>query len=127
RAQMPPTKTPVPPSTTPVPPPPPTARVGAPPQQATFRSSAPASPAPGSSVPAATAQQRMKSVFALEEILGRNWLNKIGIVLIVLGVAWFGIKEFAQLGALGKVVLSYLVSFALLGGGVFLERRERYR
>ena len=69
----------------------------------------------------------MKSVFALEEILGRNWLNKIGIVLIVLGVAWFGIKEFGQLGALGKVALSYLVAFALLGGGVFLERHERYR
>jgi hypothetical protein len=69
----------------------------------------------------------MKSVFALEELLGRNWLNKIGIVLIVLGVAWFCIKEFGQLGALGKVALSCLVSLALLGGGVFLERRERYR
>jgi len=126
RAQMPPTKAPAPPAPTPVTPPP-TARVGAPSQQATFRSSTPASAAPSSSVPAATAQQRMKSVFALEEILGRNWLNKIGIVLIVLGVAWFGIKEFSQLGAFGKVVLSYLVSLALLGGGVFLERRERYR
>ena len=107
RTQMPPTKTPAHASPTPVPPPPvapppPTARVGAPPQHATFRSSALASAASGSSVPAATAQRRMKSVFALEEILGRNWLNKIGIVLIVLGVAWFGIKEFAQLGAIGK-------------------------
>jgi Predicted membrane protein (DUF2339) len=69
----------------------------------------------------------MKSVFALEEILGRNWLNKIGIVLIVLGVAYFGIKELGQLGPVGKVLLSYLISFALLGGGVFLEKRERYR
>ena len=69
----------------------------------------------------------MKSVFALEEILGRNWLNKIGIVLIVLGVAYFGIKELGQLGPVGKVVLSYLVSFALLGGGVFLEKQDRYR
>ncbi len=50
----------------------------------------------------------MKSVFALEEILGRNWLNKIGIVLIVLGVAYFGIKELGQLGPWGKVALSYV-------------------
>jgi hypothetical protein len=69
----------------------------------------------------------MKSVFALEEILGRNWLNKVGIVLIVLGVAYFGIKELGQLGPFGKVALSYVVSFALLGGGVFLEKRDRYR
>ena len=62
-----------------------------------------------------------------EEILGRNWLNKIGIVLIVLGVAYFGIKELGQLGPWGKVVLSYVISLALLGGGVFLEKRERYR
>jgi hypothetical protein len=69
----------------------------------------------------------MKSVFALEEILGRNWLNKIGIVLIVLGVAYFGIKELGELGRVGKVVLSYLVSLALLGGGVFLGKQDRYR
>ena len=69
----------------------------------------------------------MKSVFALEEILGRNWLNKIGIVLIVLGVAYFGIKELGQLGPVGKVVLSYAISIGLLGGGIFLEKRDRYR
>ena len=69
----------------------------------------------------------MKSAFALEEILGTKWLNKIGVVLIVLGVAWFGIRELGQLGAAGKDVLSYVVSFALLGGGILLEKRDRYR
>jgi hypothetical protein len=69
----------------------------------------------------------MKSVFALEETLGTNWLNKLGIVILVLGVALFGIYELGQLGPLGKVCLSYVVSLALLGGGIFLEKRERYR
>lgn len=69
----------------------------------------------------------MKSVFALEENLGRRWLNKIGIVLIVLGVAYFVIKSLNHLGPLGRVGLSYLASFVLLGGGVYLEKRERYR
>jgi Predicted membrane protein (DUF2339) len=93
------------------------ARVAAPPQFAPLRSSA----------PKPTAQQRLKSVFALEEKLGTNWLNKLGIIILVLGVALFGIYELGQLGPLGKVGLSYVVSLALLGGGIFLERRERYR
>ena len=69
----------------------------------------------------------MKSVFALEELLGRNWFVKIGITLIVLGVALWGITKLGQLGPLGKVALSYLVSLALLGSGIFLEKRDRYR
>jgi len=104
-------------SSVPVTPPPAGARVVAPPQFAALRSSA----------PKATAQQRMKSVFALEETLGTNWLNKLGIIILVLGVALFGIYELGQLGPLGKVGLSYVVSLALLGGGILLEKRERYR
>jgi hypothetical protein len=126
RTEMPPSKVPsAPPVPTPAAPPPPPVRVVAPPAAATFRASSASSPP--SSPPPTTTQGRMKSVFALEEVLGKNWLNKIGIVLIVLGVAYFGIKELGQLGAVGKVVLSYVVSLALLGGGAFLEKRERYR
>jgi hypothetical protein len=64
-------------------------------------------------------EQRMKSVFALEEVLGRNWLNKIGIVLIVLGVAYFGIKELGELGPLGK-------SRALVCGVPCASRRRHF-
>src|SRR5437870_10659097 len=95
----------------------PAARVVAPPQFASLRASA-VKPAAG---------KRMKSVFALEETLGRNWLNKLGITLLVLGIASFGIYELGQLGPLGKVGVSYAVSVALLAGGIFLVRRERYR
>ena len=105
------------------------ARVAALQQSAALRSSpskAPSKAAP-QAAPRATAQQRMKSVFALEETLGTNWLNKLGIIILVLGVALFGIYELGQLGPLGKVGLSYAVSLALLGGGIFLEKRERYR
>jgi hypothetical protein len=101
------------------------ARVSAPQQSVALRSSA--SMAAPKAAPRATAQQRMKSVFALEETLGTNWLNKLGIIILVLGVALFGIYELGQLGPVGKVGLSYAVSLALLGGGIFLEKRERYR
>jgi hypothetical protein len=133
RTQTPPNAAPTPvvPPPVPVPTHPPAARVVAPAQFAAFRASAPASPAPNtsaaSSTPRPSSQQRMKSVFALEEVLGRNWLNKIGIVLIVLGVAYFGIKALGELGPWGKVGLSYAVSLVLLGGGIFLEKQERYR
>jgi hypothetical protein len=69
----------------------------------------------------------MKSVFALEQLLGTNWLNRVGVVLVVLGIASFGIWEFNQRGAFFKVALCYAVSLAFLGGGILLEKRERYR
>jgi hypothetical protein len=101
----------------PVTPPPAAARVAAPPQVAPLRSAAAHS----------TAQQRIKSVSAIEDALGRNWLNKIGIVLIVVGIAFFGILEFRQLTPVLKDVLLYAVSFAFLGGGIFVEKSDRYR
>jgi hypothetical protein len=77
--------------------------------------------------PKATFQQRMKKVSAIEEALGTNWLLKIGIIILVMGVALFGIHEVVALGPLGKVGISYLVSAFFLVGGIFLEKNERYR
>jgi hypothetical protein len=74
-----------------------------------------------------TFQQRMKAVSGLEETLGTNWLNKLGIIILVLGVALFGIYELGELGPLGKAGLSYIAGAVLLGGGILLEKRERYR
>ena len=105
-----------PPAIAVVPPLPQAARLVPPPQLATLHAPA----------PKATAQQRMKSVFALEEILGTNWLNKMGITLLVFGLASFGILELGQT-PLGKVGLLYTASVAFLGGGIFLEKRDRYR
>jgi Predicted membrane protein (DUF2339) len=74
-----------------------------------------------------TLQQRMKTVSAIEETLGTNWLNKLGIIILVVGVALFGIYELGALGPLGKVGISYLASAFLLVGGIYLEKNERYR
>ena len=67
------------------------------------------------------------SALNLEETLGANWLNKLGVVILVIGVFLFLGYEWRQMGAAGKVILGYVVSAALLGGGILLERRERYR
>ena len=93
------------------------ARVSAPPPIAAYRAPA----------PKPTLQQRMKTVSAIEETLGTNWLNKLGIIILVVGVALFGIYELGALGQLGKVGVSYLASAFLLIGGIYLEKNERYR
>src|SRR6266699_305014 len=93
------------------------ARVSAPPPIAAYRAPA----------PKPTLQQRMKTVSAIEETLGTNWLNKLGIIILVVGVALFGIYELGALGPLGKVGISYLASAFLLVGGIYLEKNERYR
>jgi len=68
----------------------------------------------------------MKKVSSIEETLGTNWLNKLGIIILVMGVALFGIYELQALGAAGKAGISYLAALALLAGGIFLEKRETY-
>src|SRR6266404_2829212 len=98
----------------------------APPMAARVGVPAPASPLRVSAAKP-TMRERMNKVSAFEEALGTNWLQKLGIVLLVLGVASFGIYELAALGSLGKVLVSYFSAAALLGGGIFLERRERYQ
>jgi len=126
----------IPPVPTPTVPPPevPAAASASPPyrEQATAASarvvSAPSSYSPVR-IPAAkpSLQDRMKKVSAFEEALGTNWLQKLGIVLLVLGVASFGIYELAALGSFGKVIVLYLAAATLLAGGIYLEKRERYQ
>src|SRR5947199_9281179 len=69
----------------------------------------------------------MKTLSAIEETLGTNWLNKLGIIILVVGVALFGIYELGALGPLGKVGVSYLASAFLLVAGIYVEKNERYR
>jgi hypothetical protein len=79
------------------------------------------------SAPKPSLQQRLKTVSSIEETLGTNWLYKIGIIILVVGVALFGIHELGTLGPLGKAAISYFTALFLLAGGIALEKRERYR
>ena len=78
-------------------------------------------------VPATAPQRLKKAAFDLEEKLGTNWLNKLGVIILVLGVALWVAYKLPTLSAGGKVLVGYVVSFALLGGSVWLERKARYR
>jgi len=83
--------------------------------------------------PAFTAQvfpsltDRLKSSLDVEEMLGTNWLNKLGIVILVLGVAFFLAYQLKTLGPAGKVLVGLVTSSVMLGAGIWFERKELYR
>jgi uncharacterized membrane protein len=71
--------------------------------------------------------ERFKSALDIEEALGTNWLNKLGVIILVLGIAFFLAYELKTFDPAGKVLLGYAVSAVMLGGGIWFERGERYR
>jgi len=144
-------QTPVaPPATEPVVPAPSTARVSAeawikgeaipapttPPDPASTAASQPPSPVASAATPAPTFAaaetgpslfDRFKSALDVEEMLGTNWLNKLGIVLVVLGIAYFLSYELKTMGPAGKVLLGFVTAGVMLGAGIWFERGNRYR
>ncbi len=61
-----------------------------------------------------------------EALIGGRWLNKIGIAVLVIGVALFLGYSLQYMGPPGKVATGLVTSLTLLLGGVYLERVERY-
>lgn len=70
---------------------------------------------------------RLKTNLPLEQFLGMNLFAKVGIVLLVLGLALLGRIALIAMGPGPRVALTYAIAAAMLGGGIWLERRERYR
>lgn len=82
----------------------------------------------------AKARERLKANLAdsgletrdWEALIGGNWLNKIGVVVLVIGLVLFLAYSLQYLGPMGKVAIGLATSLVLLGGGVALERLEKY-
>ena len=62
-----------------------------------------------------------------EALVGGNWLNKLGVLILVIGIALALGYSFTRIGPAGRVAASVAASGAMLVGGVALEGRERYR
>src|SRR6185437_13546570 len=71
--------------------------------------------------------QRLKTSLPLEQFLGMNLFARVGIVLLVLGLALLGRIALVAMTPPMRVALSFGIAGALLGGGIWLEGRERYR
>ncbi len=87
----------------------------------------PRPPAPPVAAPRFTAAPAPAVHRDWEATLGGNWLNKAGVVLLVIGLALALGYSFAHIGPAGRVAVSLAVSFAMLASGAVFERRPRYR
>ena len=99
-------------------------------QPPTAKPPAPPIPPPRIGVLGATEsapRETAKRILNLEEILGTNWFSKLGVIGIVIGVALLMAREMTELGPTGRVFGGMVLGAALLGAGVFFERRERWR
>jgi hypothetical protein len=106
---------------------PPSAPTAIPPAAAARISTAPLiSPLPVPA-PKSTREQRMKSASAIEEALGANWFAKLGVGMTVIGVALLGMLVIQNLNPAGRALIVFGVAAVLLAGGIFLEKREKYR
>lgn len=74
--------------------------------------------APGAGEPAST---------DWEATLGTNWLNRIGVILLVIGITSFLGYAMANLGPAGKVAIGAATGALMLAVGYFLENRGHYR
>ena len=61
-----------------------------------------------------------------ETIVGASWLNRIGALVLVIGIALFLGYSLTQLGPGGKVAIGLGVGASMLLGGVALRSSERY-
>jgi hypothetical protein len=86
-------------------------------KETTFPTPLPASQAPAAPEPRASFEMRV----------GTYWLVRIGIVMLLTGLVFFGNYAYqnyiVRFGPVGKVVLLYLASGALLGAGAWWQRK----
>lgn len=61
-----------------------------------------------------------------EELVGGSWLNKLGVVVLVIGLALFLGYSLKYFGPAGRVAIGLAASFAMLFAGMLLERRAAY-
>lgn len=128
----PPASKPTPPPPTPQHPVPPPHPIPAAPQTHPPSAPAPTTPRPSVAPPVFAGVRRQEPPtpsrgFDLEQTLGGNWLSKVGIVLLVIGISWFLSTHFQKLNNPEKVAVGYAIGAAILGAGIYLERRDLYR
>ncbi len=62
-----------------------------------------------------------------EATLGTNWLNRIGVIVLVIGITLFLGYAMTYLGPAGKIAIGLSVGAALLAAGYWYERQGNFR
>ncbi len=89
------------------------------PPPAPVTASVPTVPGAAAPTPEPTAARR-----DLEAHLGTYWLSRVGIVALIIGIAYLITYRFGELGMLARVVAGYLLSAGLAVFGLWLSRRH---
>jgi uncharacterized membrane protein len=65
----------------------------------------------------------------VEFAIGSTWFNRIGIILMILGIGFFLKYSFDNhwIGVIGRISMGYIASVAFLIAGEWLSRKEKYR
>ena len=66
-----------------------------------------------------------KDQLTLEEIIGGNWLQKIGVLMVMIGISYFLKYSFEQgwMGPVAQVSIGIVIGFLFLGAGEFFEKK----
>jgi Predicted membrane protein (DUF2339) len=97
------------------------------------RTPPPSLPAPETPVAETVSQPSFASVTQFrdarnwEEMIGGNLLNKLGALVLVIGIALFLSYSLAHMGAFGRAFTGLGVSATMLAGGLWRERKGEYR
>ncbi len=81
---------------------------------------------PEQPAPAPGAFRRRLANREWEEIVGADWLNKLGVLVLVIGIALGLAYSFTYMGPWGRVGTALAISAAMLISGVVVERRPGY-
>jgi hypothetical protein len=88
-------------------------------------------PAPARAyVPGPSLADRIREKVGNEEweaLIGGSILNKVGALVLVIGIALFLGFSFGRISPAGRAAMAATVSVAILGCGVWAEREARYR
>jgi hypothetical protein len=77
-----------------------------------------------------TLAERMRQWFGgqeLEALVGGSLLNKLGAVVLVVGIVLFLGYSFARMAPAGRALMALCIGGSMLGAGVALERSDRYK
>ncbi len=62
-----------------------------------------------------------------EATVGTNWLNRIGVILLVIGITLFLGYAMASMGPAGKIAVGVSVATLMLGAGYWYEHKGNFR
>jgi hypothetical protein len=93
------------------------------------RPTPPPAPSPPVFVPPARPSwhERLFAGQEWETVVGGSWLNKLGAVVLVVGLVLLLGYSAARVGPPGRVLISLVTSLSLLATGVVIEARGRFR